>query len=105
MVTTYTESMGRVGDNRRQTTYAWYAQDTWKVRPGVTFDAGVRMYKSDLPRHISDESSVFSFEVWGPLDLDVSFVWDRIENPADDPDGETPKSDDFQLTVGVSLEL
>ena len=30
-VTTYTESMGRVGDNRRQTTYAWYVQDTWKV--------------------------------------------------------------------------
>ena len=50
-------------------------------------------------------SSVFSFEVWGPLDLDLSFIWDRIEVPAPDPDGETPKSDDFQLTVGVSLEF
>ena len=47
-VTTYTESMGRVGDNRRQTTYAWYAQDTWKVHPDVTLDIGLRMYKSDL---------------------------------------------------------
>ena len=50
-------------------------------------------------------SSVFSFEVWGPLDLDVSFVWDRIEQPAEDADGEAPESDDLQLTVGVSLEL
>ena len=50
-------------------------------------------------------SSVFSFEVWGPLDLDLSFIWDRIEAPAPDPDGDTPKSDDFQLTVGVSLEF
>jgi Protein of unknown function, DUF481 len=50
-------------------------------------------------------SSVLSFEVWGPLDLDLSFIWDRIEAPAPDPDGDTPKSDDFQLTVGVSLEF
>jgi hypothetical protein len=66
VVTTYTESMGRVGDNRRQTTYAWYAQDTWKVHTDVTLDMGLRMYKSDLPRHISDESSVFSFDAFDP---------------------------------------
>lgn len=50
-------------------------------------------------------SSVLSFEIWGPLDLDVSFVWDRIEQPAEDADGDAPESDDLQLTVGVSLEL
>ncbi len=49
--------------------------------------------------------SVLSFEVWGPLDLDVSFDWDRIERPAEDRNGDAPDSDDFQLTVGVSLEL
>jgi Carboxypeptidase regulatory-like domain len=65
-VTTYSESMGRVGDNRRQTTYAWYAQDTWKVHTDVTLDVGVRMYKSDLPRHITDESSIFTFEEFDP---------------------------------------
>ena len=65
-ITTYTESMGRVGDNRRQTTYAWYAQDTWKIHPDVTLDMGLRMYKSDLPRHITGESSVFSFDVFDP---------------------------------------
>ena len=66
VVTTYSESMGRVGDNRRQTTYAWYAQDTWKVHQDVTLDFGLRMYKSDLPRHISGESSIFSFEEFDP---------------------------------------
>jgi hypothetical protein len=65
-ITTYTESMGRVGDNRRQTTFAWYGQDTWKIHPDVTFDIGLRMYKSDQPRHITDESSIFSFETFDP---------------------------------------
>ncbi len=66
VVRLYTESMGRVGDNRRQTTYAWYAQDTWKIHTDVTLDVGLRMYKSDLPRHITDESSIFTFEEFDP---------------------------------------
>jgi hypothetical protein len=68
-VTSYTESLGRPGDNRRQTTYAWYGQDTWKVHENVSIDLGLRMYKSDLPRHVGGESSEFSFEAfdtrWG----------------------------------------
>jgi hypothetical protein len=66
VVTRYSESMGRVGDNRRQTTFGWFVQDTWKLHPDVTFDVGLRMYQSDLPRHISDESSIFSFERFDP---------------------------------------
>ena len=65
-VTSYTEAMGRPGDNRRQTTYAWYAQDTWKPHQKLTLDIGVRMYNSDLPRHTLGESSAFSFERFDP---------------------------------------
>lgn len=65
-VTTYTEAMGRVGDDRRQNTFAWFVQDTWKVHPKVSMDLGLRMYKSDLPRHITGESSIFSFERFDP---------------------------------------
>ncbi len=65
-VTSYTESMGRPGDDRRQTTFAWYAQDTWKPHSTLTLDLGLRMYKSDRPRHVLGESSVFSFERFDP---------------------------------------
>jgi hypothetical protein len=65
-VTSYTESMGRPGDDRRQTTYAWYAQDTWRLHHALTMDLGLRMYKSDRPRHIVGESSVFSLERFDP---------------------------------------
>lgn len=50
--------------------------------------------------------SVLSFDVWGPLDFDVSGIWDRIEDPAPDSNGgDRPKRDDFRLLVGVSLDF
>jgi hypothetical protein len=65
-VTSYTESMGRPGDNRQQNTYAWFVQDTWKPRGDLTVDIGLRMYRSGLPYHVSGESSVFAFDAFDP---------------------------------------
>jgi hypothetical protein len=68
-VTSYTESMGRRPDNRWQTTWAWFAQDTWKPTRKLTFDVGVRMYKWADPVSATGEASAFSFErfdsTWG----------------------------------------
>ena len=58
---------------------------------------------SDQTAHRLD--SVISIEIWGPLDFDLSFRWDRIEEPEVDATGERPDSDDFQVTAGISLEL
>jgi hypothetical protein len=77
------------------------------ITPDIDWDSNYSIVAVVTDWHKTSHhlTSVFSFEVWGPLDLDVSFVWDRIENPADDPDGGTPKSDDFQLTLGIALDL
>jgi len=60
---------------------------------------------SDWHRTSQHLTSTLSFDVWGPLDLDISFVWDRIEEPAPDPSGDVPKSDDLQLKVELALDL
>ena len=65
-VTSYTEAMGRPGDNRLQTTYAWFVQDTWKAHSKLTVDIGLRMYKSHRPYHPTGESSIFTFERFDP---------------------------------------
>ena len=65
-VRSYQESMGRVPDDRRQRTWAWYLQDTWKVTPKLTMDIGLRMYKWGQALAQGGEGSVFSQERFDP---------------------------------------
>ena len=60
------EAMGRRPDNRRQFTWSWFVQDTWKVRRNLTLDIGVRMYKWAPSLNGGGEASVFSFERFDP---------------------------------------
>ena len=49
--------------------------------------------------------STLSFEFTKRLDLDVSFVWDRIAFPKVGADGVQPQPDDFRLVLGVGVEF
>ncbi len=62
----YTESLGRVPDDRRQRTWAWYVQDTWKMHPKFTMEYGLRMYKWGPSLQMSREGSAFSLERFDP---------------------------------------
>jgi hypothetical protein len=65
-ISNYTEAMGRVPDNRWQTTWAWFVTDNWKLHQKVTMDIGVRMYKWDDPLSNTGEASAFTFERFDP---------------------------------------
>ena len=39
------------------------------------------------------------------LDFDISFVWDRIEDPKTEADGQEPKQDNFYTFLGIGFEL
>jgi putative salt-induced outer membrane protein YdiY len=39
------------------------------------------------------------------LDFDISWVWDRIQNPRPDSDGVVPKQDDLRLIVSVEFDF
>src|SRR4051794_20077833 len=66
-VTNYTEDMGRVPDNFYQATWAWFVQDTWKVRRNLTIDVGLRMYRWGRPLWGLGETSGFSFDRFDPM--------------------------------------
>jgi putative salt-induced outer membrane protein YdiY len=78
--------------------------DPWK---DVDWDTTYQLQAivTDLAKTNHHLSSVVSVDICGPLDLDVSFAWDRIEGPTRDAAGELPERDDFRLTVGLGLDL
>ena len=41
---------------------------------------------------------------WG-LDLDVRWVWNHIDDPEADSDGDRPKKDDYRVEVGLSWDF
>jgi hypothetical protein len=45
------------------------------------------------------------FEVSRLLDLDVSFLWDRVSVPKPQEDGTVPKPDDFRLILTLGLDF
>jgi hypothetical protein len=65
----------------------------------------LQLLVTDIGRTAHSTSVILSFEIWDPIDLDVGAYWDRIEEPERDGDGDRPKSDDFRLTVGLSVEF
>jgi putative salt-induced outer membrane protein YdiY len=65
----------------------------------------LQIVPTDLGKTSQHFESVAAFDIWGPFDLDVSFIWDRITRPQPDADGNRPNSDDLRLSVGVGLDF
>ena len=49
--------------------------------------------------------SVLSFDIWGPLELDLTFIFDRVENPVANADDIVPKSNDYSVTMGLGVDF
>ena len=49
--------------------------------------------------------STFEFELTKKLDFDVSFVWDRVQDPVPYEDSTVPEQDDFRLILGIGVDL
>ena len=47
----------------------------------------------------------FETELTRLLDLDISLVWDRIEQPRADSEGNAPKQNDFRILFGISFDF
>ena len=56
----------------------------------------------DTNQHLA---TTLSLDLFKNLDLDVTFVWDRVGLPRPDSDGDFPERDDYRLSVGVSWDF
>ena len=57
--------------------------------------ASLRAVHSDAP---------FETDITKRLDFDIKLIWDRIENPRPDSEGNEPEQDDFRLVVGIGFD-
>jgi putative salt-induced outer membrane protein YdiY len=69
------------------------------------FDYSLRFLNEDNGEYTHHMLTKFSFDLFKDLDLDVSFIWDRIEKPQRTEDGSLPKQDDYQLIVSLAYEF
>lgn len=109
---------------------AWQSTEYVSVEPGEdstvdspAFGLGTRLdqeitgdvdYYFDYRGYVTDEESGsynhhldtgFDIDLIGNLDLNVSWVWDRIEEPRPLENGSLPKQDDYRLIFGVGWDF
>jgi hypothetical protein len=49
--------------------------------------------------------AALEIELTSSLDLDLAFIWDRIQDPKPKDDGRVPEQDDFYFFFGIGFEL
>jgi hypothetical protein len=49
--------------------------------------------------------STFEFEIKRTLELDLSFVWDYLQNPQVEASGVVPRQTDLRLTLGIGMKF
>jgi len=45
------------------------------------------------------------FDLVGDLDLDITWFWDRIQDPRQNSDGSFPEQDDFRTMFGLRFRF
>jgi Protein of unknown function, DUF481 len=61
--------------------------------------------KKEAGQYNHHSVSTLEFEIKRHLDLDVSFIWDYLQNPQARSDGEIPQNSDYYLTVGFGVRF
>jgi len=65
----------------------------------------IQIVATDMNKTSHHLESILSVDIWGPLDLDLTFILDRIEKPQTDSDGNRPDENDISIMAGMSIEF
>ncbi len=68
-------------------------------------DFNFNVVDRDSGSYIHNLRTTLSTDITGDLDLDITFVWDRVKDPQAAADGGIPKKDDYQLMMGIGYEF
>lgn len=92
-------------------------EGTWALSAGTTFDHELTDdidFNYDYRFQFTSESAGrynhhmlggFSFDLTDALSFEVSLIWDRIQNPQRDADGNLPEKDDYRVVFGLGYDF
>ena len=69
------------------------------------FDFSFQVVDKESGSYIHHLITTLESDLISDLELDISLVWDRVQNPQPESDGTEPKKDDFQLILGIGYEF
>lgn len=69
------------------------------------FDYNMRLLNEDNGRYTHHMISTISVDLVKDFDIDFSYLWDRIDKPQKDSDGEIPEQDDYQFILSVVYDF
>ncbi|QDV10008.1 hypothetical protein Poly30_55690 [Planctomycetes bacterium Poly30] len=93
------------GEDPSETTAAavFSSRYAWEVTSHIDLE-----FNYDLQAPVPDTNRFnhnlflgLAIDLPGDLDLDIAFLWDRVNDPQVDGDGVRPQPDDFRTTIGV----
>ena len=70
-----------------------------------TLDYRFLVVKPEAGRYTHHFLTSLSVDSFGPLDFDISFVWDRVQQPRPAESGAVPKKDDFRFILGLGFDF
>jgi putative salt-induced outer membrane protein YdiY len=79
----------------------------WDITGDIDFDVdySARIGVPDTRNTFHHFFVLFSIEIWGAFDFDVSLTWDRTESPRPTEDGRIPERNDFRTAFGFGLDF
>jgi len=97
------------GQNESTTTPSGILQSTFKVditpRLDLAFTYRGTFTSEEAGLYTHHTVSTLSFEIKRHLDLDLSFIWDYLQNPQPEADGTLPHRSDYYLTLGLGVRF
>ena len=97
------------GESQEEKTGALWAGTTYtnELTKDIdyTLDYRFLLVKPEAGRYTHHFVTGLSIDSFGPLDFDISFVWDRVQRPRPEESGLVPKKDDFRLIFGLGFDF
>lgn len=97
------------GEDSANSTPAIFVQSHFEIeltqRIDLEMDYQVTVTSESAGRATHHASTTLEIDLTRRLDLDISLIWDRIENPQPDSSGTVPKQNDFRLNLSLGVKF